>query len=223
MTNQHVSLFTHEEHRVLSDWLGSPPADEIPPDLTVDESIDRLGYSAPASGYRLEDAVVAGIVLERIQERLPQWASVRLDNAPDQRVMVARQYRDRAAQRTVELNPQYLLTINWADSGPGFSWPVAYYAAWIPLYEVFVVTASADSPDVFGYCDFAIGSFGSTDDIAGDAGDVIASDWSWQRNLGEQAKWAYLFGTGLITEEHAERLAAKVWEPEEEEGDDLVA
>ena len=27
--------------------------------------------------------------------------------------------RDRAAERTVELTPQFLLMINWADSGPG--------------------------------------------------------------------------------------------------------
>jgi hypothetical protein len=56
--------------------------------------------------------------------------------------------------------PRHLLTINWADSRPGFSWPVAYYVAWLPYYDRFVVTASADCPDGFGYCDFAIGSFG---------------------------------------------------------------
>lgn len=56
--------------------------------------------------------------------------------------------------------PQYLFTLNWADSGPGFSWPGAYYTTWVPSYERFVVTYSADSPEVWGYADIAIGQFG---------------------------------------------------------------
>jgi hypothetical protein len=48
--------------------------------------------------------------------------------------------------------------INWADSGPGLSWPADYNLVWLPTYDRFVLTYSADSPDAFGYCDFALGT-----------------------------------------------------------------
>ena len=37
---------------------------------------------------------------------------------------------------------------------------MAYYVAWLPYYDRFVVTASAYCPESFGYCDFALGAFG---------------------------------------------------------------
>jgi hypothetical protein len=72
----------------------------------------------------------------------------------------ARPILDRRAHRKVELSPRHLLTINWADSGPGFSWPVAYYAVYVPGFDRTVVTASGDSPETFGACDVAVGHFG---------------------------------------------------------------
>ena len=73
---------------------------------------------------------MAAFVLERIQDTLPQWASVKLRENENEEadITLAREVKARRARRTVELVPQYLLTINWADSGPGFSWPVAYHA-----------------------------------------------------------------------------------------------
>jgi hypothetical protein len=44
----------------------------------------------------------------------------------------ARPVFDRRAHRKVELWPRHLLTINWADSAPGVSWPVAYKATYVP-------------------------------------------------------------------------------------------
>jgi len=60
------------------------------------------------------------------------------------RFVTARQFFDRRARGKVELWPYYLLTINWADSGPGFSWPVAYNAIYVPGFDRTVVTASGD-------------------------------------------------------------------------------
>ena len=70
---------------------------------------------------------VAQILLDRVQDRLPQWAAVTEDS-----LQFARPIADRRALRKVEMLPRRLLTINWADSGPGFSWPVAYYATHVP-------------------------------------------------------------------------------------------
>jgi len=43
-----------------------------------------------------------------------------------------------------------LFQINWADSGPGLSWPADYNLVWVPSFARFVLTYSADSPDAFG-------------------------------------------------------------------------
>ena len=118
-----VDLFTPDEHAVLADWFGvkSPAiAQDIPPD----EAISRLGFDKRADFYRRIDAAVAFTVLERVEQRLPQWSAIRGDE-----LIVAREYRDdnNIPNRKVLLQPRHLFTVNWADSGPGFSWPTAYY------------------------------------------------------------------------------------------------
>ena len=147
---------------------------------------------------------------------LPQWASVKLrENEYEEAVItLARDIKARQARRTVELIPQYLLTINWADSGPGFSWPVAYHVTWVPIYNEYVVTQSADSPDAFWYCDFAIGHFPKTDDFVTTAANEIKGDREWQRNQFCQDRWAYLFGSGLVDEAASIRIREEVWDDE---------
>lgn len=216
MTANSVDLFTKEEHAKLADWFEVDPRCN-PRDLsTCCDALEALGFSERASGYGEEDAAVGAIVLERIQDTLPQWASVRIRENDDEElhVTLAREVKERRARRTVELVPQYLLTINWADSGQGFSWPVAYHVTWIPIYDQYVVTQSADSPDAFGYCDFAIGLFSQTKGFVSEAGRVIRENWEWQRAQFCQHRWAYLFGTGLIDENTAEQLADEVWDVE---------
>ena len=146
--------------------------------MFVRNASDETRFVGNASGYSEDDAAVAAIVLERIQDTLPQWASFRRrDNENEEDVItLGRNVKARQALRTVELVPQYLLTINWADSGPGFSWPVAYHVTWVPIYNEYVVTQSADSPDAFGYCDFAIGRFPKTDDFVTAAAKEIKED-----------------------------------------------
>src|SRR5690349_12416750 len=162
-----VDLFTPDEHAILAEWLSvKPPV--ITQDILVDEAISRLGFDRKhLDPYRRIDAAVAFIVLERAEPRLPQWSTVRNDE-----LIFAREYRDsaRIPNRKVVLQPRHLFTINWADSGPGFSWPKAYSVTWLPYYDRFVVTASADCPDMFGYCDFALGAFGIDKPIKEEAG-----------------------------------------------------
>lgn len=216
MSNQSVDLFTKEEHAILSDWLGVDPKCEPRGLPTNSEALEKLGFSGLASGFTESDAAVASIVLERIQDRLPQWASVRVRESDEEELMVTlgRDVHDRRARRAVELVPQYLLTINWADSGPGFSWPVDYYATWAPVYDEYVVTQSADCPDAFGYCDFAIGHFPHTDNLVAEAAEVIKANWEWQYAQFDQSPWAYLFGVGKIDEDLAHQIRDHVWEDE---------
>ena len=146
MTTKSVDLFTKEEHSIIADWLNVKPKCDFADMPCSWDALDSLGYKGKASGYSEDDAAVADMVLERINGTLPQWGAVKLsENAEEEStIIVGREVRARQALRKIELVPQYLLTINWADSGPGFSWPVAYHATWVPIYDVYVVTQSAD-------------------------------------------------------------------------------
>ena len=53
----------------------------------------------------------------------------------------------------LNLEPELLFCVNWADSAPGISWPEAYYVTFIPGLDHYVVTASRDSRDLFGCTD----------------------------------------------------------------------
>jgi hypothetical protein len=172
-----------------------------------------LGFDRdPGLPYSNVHAAVAFIVLETVEKRLPQWASV-----SDGEVQFARDYRPKELipMRRAAMLPQYLFTLNWADSGPGFSWPGAYYTTWVPSYERFVVTYSADCPDVFGYADIAIGQFEAKEGLKDGSHRIIVKDWKYQRNDCSQERWGYLFGTGLVGEGEGEGEAAawadEVW------------
>jgi hypothetical protein len=216
MTSNSVDLFTNEEHAILADWLKVEPRCDAQGLPEPDEALSELGFGGRASGYSEQDAAVASIVLERIQETLPQWASVKIRESSEKPAVITlgREVTPRRTSRTIEMVPQYLMTINWADSGPGFSWPVAYHATWVPVYDRYVVTQSADCPDAFGYCDFAIGHFPATDDFVSAAANEIRGDWEWQRDQFCQHRWAYLFDWGLIDEAAAIRMREAVWDDE---------
>ena len=72
-------------------------------------------------------------------------------------------------------------------------------------------SVSADSPDAFGYCDFAIGNFPMAKNPIDEAAKIIKEDWLWACNGWDQSRWAYLFETGLISEQAALHLADQVW------------
>ena len=204
-----IDLFTPDEHAILAEWF-RVKTPTFAQDIVVDDAISRLGFDKEPGHYRLIDAAVAFIVLERVEQRLPQWAAVR-----DDELILAREYRDDSniPNRKVLLQPRHLFTINWADSGPGYSWPTAYYVTWLPDYDRYV-TASADCPDAFGYCDFALGAFGTDTPIKEGARKTICADWSDQNTQGGQQRWAYLFSTELIFKQEAEAWAEQVWPSE---------
>src|SRR5262249_14743211 len=147
-----ADLFTSEELLVLNEWFGVklsraeelalwsrrvvPPTErpdeedeeDYVPLFPVDRILDEWEIPKEIAEYRRIDVAVAQILLERVQDRLPQWGVW----SPEDGVQLARPILDRRAHRKVVLSPRHLLTINWADSGPGFSWPVAYYAVYVP-------------------------------------------------------------------------------------------
>jgi hypothetical protein len=212
MFRRAVDLFTPDEHTVLARWFNIEPPDSAK-DIEPEEAASRLGFNKHPDFYLLEDAVVAFIVLEQVELRLPQWSAVLYDGT----FVVARPLRDRSAipYRKVVIQPRHLLTINWADSGPGFSWPMAYYVTWLPYYDRFVVTASSDCTEVFGYCDFALGSFAKDTTLKKGAGKIICDDWTTLCNQRGKTRWEYLFRVGLTSKEDAHAWAAEVWPSEQ--------
>ena len=173
MLRRAVDLFTPDEHAILADWFRTKPPG-CAQDILPQDAAKRLGFTKEPFLYLLNDAVVAYIVLEQVERQLPGWSAI----TDDGEFVTERHFRDVSAiphRKVVVLPPRHLLTINWADSGPGYSWPVAYYVAWLPYYDRFVVTASADCPEGFGYCDFAIGSFGIETPLKGGARRIICA------------------------------------------------
>lgn len=164
--------------------------------------VHRARYS---DEFELSNAV-ARIALKRIQDKLPVWACVDHDGE----FVVARTYEDHESRGT-ELLPLYLFMINWADSGPGFSWPESYHLVWLPGFDRYVVTASQDSPDCYGFEDISIGHAPFAPDRKQLAKDIITGWWSSQRQNNGQEEWEHLFGVGFITEEEACAWRAEVW------------
>jgi hypothetical protein len=218
-----TTIFTPEEHAIFAAWFGVKPPNEVR-EIEVGEALETLGFTREPNGlYRPIDAAVASILLERVQGRLPQWAVVDLAAPAGERVLLARKIRERWAKRVVELVPRHLVTINWADSGPGYSWPEAYHVTWVPCYDAYAVTGSADSTDALGYCDFALGSFRREEDVVRAAGQILKDNWATQRSEFDQQRWAYVFDVGLIDESAAERLADEAWCDIDADADDEAA
>lgn len=82
-----------------------------------------------------------------------------------------------------------------------------------------VVSASADSPDANGYCDFAIGWFRPTRTPLTEIQRCVTKRWI-RFGDGYQARWQYLFATGSISEETAESWADSVWPPDADDEDE---
>jgi hypothetical protein len=198
---------------VLACYFGQPtPAKEL------SAAYRALKITTAESDFSRLQAAVASVVLRCVQRQLPQWAVVQ-----DGQVTRARQVKQRRMKS--QFKPQHLFTLNWADTAPGFSWPCAYYATRVPAHAGIVVTASADCPETFGWCDIAIGHFPAVDDIREGARRVITEHWKFLAG-NDQERWAYLFAEGLVDSEMADAWADRVWPAdadEDEEQDDEEA
>jgi hypothetical protein len=73
--------------------------------------------------------------------------------------------------------PVLVLSINWADSSLGYSWPVYYYVSWIPFNVHYMVTASYDHEDIEGYLDLAFGVFPECALVKTDLKRVVTGHW----------------------------------------------
>ena len=196
--------------------LGLPPTVEDV-DLDLWNKSEKLPASVihllpgfwGSAGEGLDEAAsnaLARIVLSGCEGQLPVFESVsRTGDSNTTRPPKA--FREKAADAV----QMALFEVNWADSGPGISWPEAYWLSWLPGFERWVVTASRDTPEVDGYCDRVLANFGQCVNPVATAGQRVCDYWLDIKSRFEQDRWAYLFETGRITENEAMALADKVW------------
>ncbi len=212
-------LYHPVEHAILRHYLGLAPLDFDDPGLfAVELAADRDEDDPredPCAAIRLQrglepqlavENAVARICLNAIQGRLPQWGVCREDGA----VLFARRY-ERRRGAPAELKPVFLFEINWADSGPGFSWPEAYHATFLPGYGRWVVTASVDSPDVRGCTEWAIGHFAGHRKLARACRELIVSQWREAPGGDPETGWAYLFSEGYVLSRTAYLWRRAAW------------
>ncbi len=201
MSNINPILISSYELDAVEAYLhGKEPSD-------LGDLYEDLDVPDEAEPSQLEIAV-AQILLHRSQKRLPQWGCVNGDG----KVVQGRKNLKRPQDaEPITLHPQLLLCINWADSGPGFSWPEAYHITRIPGFDQYIVTASRDSADAWGCADHAIGFCDANVPIKDAASEIIIKYWLKQSGGWDQARWAYLFDEGLISGKEADSWADEVW------------
>ena len=209
--------FSRDEHAVLSTYLEQWPVEAVEslgdsalPHEVVEAYADQLASSEYGSSPI--EAAVAAIVLRSVHKELPWCSGTGLGPETG-----ARWWRPRCEDSAPSVLPIRLLTINWASSGPGLDWPDEYYLSWVPVYDRYVITVSADSGESLrGRVDMAIHSFAAGSDLLAEVKPAIIADWEMERGQFEQGRWETAYSSGLVSKQLAGEWADEVWVEEDE-------
>ena len=187
-------LYTKEEQDIIQRWILKAP------------------YSPDDDGDLAGDANrVAEIVLFPIRSSLPQWAAVYYNG----HIKFSREHQLRLIKKRDDLlNPSYLCGINWADTGPGLSWPEEYHLTLLPGYNIYVLTESQDSEEVHGYTDLALACIPVTDQgypPLKEALQVIENWWQAELDLWYQSPWEQLLSSGVYNPFKLIKLRDRIW------------
>ena len=201
-------IYSAEERALLQTWFeGKYLSTE------QEEWLEAQGFDHdPCEAYTRLDAWVGAFAVRDIQERLPNCGIGKSDGT----YVLTRPIQKSRRSKTVAGAVRFLFRINWADSAPGLSWPADYHLIWLPGFDRWVLTYSADSSDAFGYCDFALGAFGADEDWRASVREILVADWRFQYGEWEQTPWAYVWGAGLVSEEEAMAWRREAWEGHED-------
>lgn len=153
------------------------------------------------------DVAIARLLLGPIQDELPSWSIL-----GDEGLMCARPPFPAAPGGAPLFAPTHLATIDWASSGPGFSWPEAYYATVIPPLGIVVVTGSRDSEEPLGCTDHAYGWRPATRPLRAIAREVLVADWTRTTDASGAPAWESIFLTGLLGRRTLMSMRRQVWD-----------
>ena len=205
------TLFTQIEHSIFAEFFGvhTPRGIIKIPPLAYADSNEENGI-VPLSDHHGEigehclSNAVARIILDGLQKMLPNFQYYENES----KVFSRKVHSLRKSK--LHLRPMHLLHINWAFSGPGIAWPEQYYLCYVPIYGRYVVTASHDSTDVFGYNDIVIGQFKhNIKSKDHHAADIIKSWWRKRANEGGE-RFVEIISEGLIKKNEADMWANEI-------------
>ena len=209
MPENRCHAFSTDNTLVLDFWFsgaGDPPKK---PSKDVRKLIRDIGIgNEPTEVYGAVQAAVARILTGSSNEWRPPDVEIPTARAKLQAYMYGGT-DDVGAQ--LHFPSQLLFKINWADSGPGVSWPESYRLFFIPYANRYVLVASSDSDESFGYRDFAIGYFSADDDVLENVERTVVADWDQRRDQCRQDRWSAFIDHGLVSSQMALEWANSVW------------
>jgi hypothetical protein len=208
-----IEGFFPREHAILAEYFdlqekqpqqarAFDPHEITSEENNYEEAVEGIACRKSYGGrdYRAIDNAVARIALAPVRKNLPTWGGLGKDGAfhsrqsENESILPERGYRS---------DPVHVLSINWASSGPGYSWPLRYYISWIPYYERYVVTVSYDSPEVEGYLDLAIGDLSEGASVEKELKSVIVRHWD--RDSMYLQGWEGVIDPGIVKDPWAWR------------------
>ena len=208
-----IEGFFPREHAILAEYFdlqekqpqqarAFDPHEITSEENNYEEAVEGIACRKSYGGrdYRAIDNAVARIALAPVRKNLPTWGGLGKDGAfhsrqsENESILPERGYRS---------DPVHVLSINWASSGPSYSWPLKYYISWIPYYERYVVTVSYDSPEVEGYLDLAIGDLSEGASVEKDLKSVILRHWD--RDSMYLQGWEGVIDPGIVKDPWAWR------------------
>jgi len=152
---------------------------------------------------------VARLMLEPIANRFPNFNAVSRKHGS---IRSARPPAFKAYKSPAVAGLPNFFKINWATSGPGFSWEEVYQVGFLAEYDVYVVTASQDSSDALGFCDACIGYFSETQGFIQD-GLYVVMEWRGDKR-GEYGaeKYESITSIGSASANQIAEITEQVWD-----------
>lgn len=202
--------YTPEEHRVLASYFEREPLVPLDPELTLEVALRRLGYRRDGKDQSMAEVAVAGMVLQEIYRLLPQYGFL-INEIDSGECVRFREFPGRVPIFMDRFDTWEILMINWATNHL-MTFPEAYWLAWLPGYERWVVTRSDDAGDMpTRYPDTLLGSFTDAETQGAGAARLIEQHWRQLRELG-QKPWRSVLSEGhLMSAKEARSIGARVW------------
>ena len=170
--------------------------------------LKKFNFNSENLNIPFDDIAVAQILLRNIQSRLPnsgvvdEYGSVSLTRNIDK--------KNKLSSSKIAFIPRLIFSINWANTGPGTSWPEQYRITYVPDYEEYIVTASSDSQDYYHGVsgDIALGISGDTIE---DMRSVIIGHWNELKLEYEQLEFVEILQEGLVHNDEINKWKEEVW------------